>query len=201
MVVLPFSVTGDAGTGVRFVRRFLRSRFVRSERGGSAAEFGIVVFPMALMTLAILEVGSIMFVYNDMNNAAREAARRVAVDESIVISSSALNCRGATLPNPITAQYVACVSLAGWNVGFQTDAEITTGKPNGLASATASANPYATCQEVTVTVSTTMGQAALFDPFGILGTRPLNVRSTMVVEYIHDGTEDAVISNVGSACI
>jgi len=161
----------------------------------------MVVLPMSLITLAILEVGSLMFIYNDMNNAAREGARRVAVDESIIIGSSSLNCTGVTLPNPVTAQYVACINLAGWNVGFQTDAEITTGKPNGLASATASSTPYSTCEEITVTVSTTMGQAALFDPFGILGSRPLNVRSTMVIEYTHDGTEGATTALVGTACI
>ena len=186
---------------MRIIDRIRGLKFWKSDHGGSAAEFAIVVMPMTLMTLAILEAGSLMYIYNDMNNAAREAARRVAVDESVVIGDSTLTCSGATNPNPMTAQYLACLALLSWDVGFETDAEITTGKPNGLASAAASATPYSTCDEVTVTVSTTMGQAALFDPFGVLGSRPFNVRATMVMEYIHDGTEGAVIADVGSACI
>lgn len=186
---------------MRFLDRLRNFKFWKLEHGGSAAEFALVVLPMGLMTLAIIEAGSLLFIYNDMNNAAREAARLVAVDETVIIDDAPLTCSNAAAPSPMTAQYAACASLLGWNVGFQTDAALTTGRPNGLGSAPVSATPYTNCEEVTVTVSTTMGDAALFDPFGILGSRPMNVRATMVVEYIHDGTEGGTTADIsGSVC-
>jgi Flp pilus assembly protein TadG len=168
---------------LKILCRLLNLHFMKSEEGANAAEFAMVALPMTIMTLIILEAGSLMFVYNDMHNAAREATRRLAVDESVVIGGATLNCVGAAQPTPVTAEYLACANLTGYTVNFLVDANITTGKPNGYSGGTASAVPYTTCDEVTVTVSTTMGSAALFNVFGILGTRPLAARSTMVTEY------------------
>ena len=163
--------------------RLLKSEFIRSEDGANAAEFAIAALPMSIMTLIIIEAGSLMFTYNDMHNAARESVRRLAVDESVAIGGTSLNCLGASQPTPVTAEYLACANLAGYTINFRVDADITTGKPNGYSGATASATPYVTCDEVTITVSTAMSNASLFSVFGILGTRPLAARATMVTEY------------------
>lgn len=185
---------------LKILRWLLNSNFMKSESGANAAEFAIVVFPMGLMTLAIIEIGSVMFIYNDMHNAAREAARRLAVDESVIVSSASLNCLGATAPSPMTAQYLACANLVGWTIGFDVNADFTTGKVNGYSGAAIDSTPYANCKEVTVSISTTMDKVALFNVFGILSGRPLVARATMVTEYIHDGTLDGPTALTGSTC-
>jgi Flp pilus assembly protein TadG len=182
------------------LRRLLKSNFIRSEHGGNAAEFAIVALPMSLMTLVLLEAGSVLFLYNDMHNEAREAVRRLAVDESVVVSSTSLNCLGATAPSPVTAQYLACANLVGWTVGFDVDADFTTGQVNGYSGAVVGSSPYASCREVTVSVATTMEKVALFNIFGILSGRPLVARATMVTEYLHDGTLDAPTATAGTVC-
>ena len=129
------------------LRQLSKSHFIRSEDGANAAEFAIVALFMSIMTFIIIQVGSLMFVFNDMHNAAREAVRRIAVDESVVIGGATLNCVGATQPNPMTAEYLACANLVGYTVGFEVDADITTGKPSGYSGGVATATPYLTCDE------------------------------------------------------
>ena len=63
--------------------------FLKREGGASAAEFAMVVLPMALITFAIMEVGSLMYVYNSMHNAVREAVRRAAEGAGAVSEAAA----------------------------------------------------------------------------------------------------------------
>ena len=66
-----------------FIQKAKKAKFFRDERGANAVEFALVCLPMAILTIAIIEVGALFFAYNDLHNAAREGARRLAVEDGI----------------------------------------------------------------------------------------------------------------------
>jgi len=54
----------------------------RGESGAAATEFAIVLPVFLALLFGIIQFGSVLFLHNNMVNAARETARRMAVDES-----------------------------------------------------------------------------------------------------------------------
>lgn len=75
----------------------------RARSGAAAVEFAIVL-PLFLMLLfGIIQFGSVLFIHNNMVNAARETARRMAVDESF---------------DAAQAQSYAEAYLSDWNLTF-----------------------------------------------------------------------------------
>jgi len=170
---------------VKFYRWFVMLHFIKSESGANAAEFAMVAMPMAIVTFVIIQVGSLFFAYNDIHNAAREGARRLAVQDGIGfgdnpgildVDGPVYRCDGTgTAPNPGTVEDIVCNRLAGWDnrVAVSTRAN----------SPTLPADPALGCSEVTVSVVMNMSDAALFSVFGLLAGRQMRADATMVSEY------------------
>jgi Flp pilus assembly protein TadG len=74
----------------------------RGRSGAAAVEFAIVLPIFLLLLFGIIQFGSVLFLHNNMVNAARETARRMSVAE--------LDAAGA---EAYAANY-----LAGWNLTF-----------------------------------------------------------------------------------
>ncbi len=60
------------------------------ESGANAVEFALVILVLIPFILAILEFGIILFTYNNMEQAAREAARVLAVQEATLLRAEAV---------------------------------------------------------------------------------------------------------------
>src|SRR3546814_2393043 len=74
----------------------------RARSGAAAVEFAIVLPVFLMILFGIIQFGSVLFLHNNMVNAAREAARRMSVAE--------LDKAGA--------ETYAETYLAGWNLTF-----------------------------------------------------------------------------------
>ncbi|GAA4375703.1 TadE/TadG family type IV pilus assembly protein [Agromyces bauzanensis] len=57
----------------------MSSRTTSGERGAAAVEFALVLLPLILLVFGILEYGRIYMVQLSLSNAARDAARAVAI--------------------------------------------------------------------------------------------------------------------------
>ena len=66
--------------GQRAMRHNISS--TERQRGSIAVEFAIVATLLFTLVIGILDVGNVMFLYNNMLNVAREASRSVAVGEA-----------------------------------------------------------------------------------------------------------------------
>ncbi|MEO3429573.1 TadE family protein [Pelagibius sp. CAU 1746] len=75
----------------------------RADSGSAAVEFAILLPIFLAILFGIIQFGSVMFLHNNMVNAAREAARRMSVDESF---------------DEAQAEAYAQNYLAGWNLTF-----------------------------------------------------------------------------------
>ena len=141
---------------------------------------------MTILTLTIVEVGSMFFAYNDMHNTAREAVRRAAVDERLIVDERALptdplivySCDGSpgVVPAAGTVAAYACNRSAGWIKDYEVETEIDTVSEASLS-----------CRTVKVRLSTTLDQLAPFDVFGILAGKTVVTEATMVTEYTVGG--------------
>ncbi len=88
---------------------------LRCQGGGPAVEFGIVLPVLLLILMGIYQFGTTLFLHNNMVNAAREAARQLAVGEVTVAG-------GGPPYAADTAQYVALDFLASWGQTFSVSA-------------------------------------------------------------------------------
>ncbi len=81
----------------------LYARLLRACDGGSAVEFSLVAFPFILIVFGSVTFGWIFFLISNMESAAREAARRMAVAEasfellSGVLKTFAVTCDSGRL--------------------------------------------------------------------------------------------------------
>jgi len=82
---------------------------VRDDRGTAAAEFGMLIAPLMLIMFGIVQFGLAFSVYNTMTDAARRAARAVAVQGEA----------------PANADAIARNSLQAWShTQFTVDADV-----------------------------------------------------------------------------
>lgn len=88
----------------------------RGESGAAAAEFAIILPVFLALLFGIIQFGSVLFLHNNMVNAAREAARRMAVDESF----------DSTQGEAYAQNY-----LAGWSMTFTVNATAPTPPATG----------------------------------------------------------------------
>ena len=78
----------------------------RGDSGSAAVEFAIVLPIFLAILFGIIQFGSVLFLHNNMVNAARETARRMSVAELTAANA------------PAFAQNY----LAGWNLVFNVNA-------------------------------------------------------------------------------
>ena len=161
--------------GILARRRFARCdmrRLARCDKGISSVEF-VIILPLLMMFLfSIISFGSVLYIQANMENAAREAVRRLAVaDSTECTAAGGLTgpCTSATVlcSSTITggtAEDYACTYLANWSAAFQVEA-----------------GPSLTdCSELTVTVSLpNASDVALADVFGFFDGRALEAEVTM----------------------
>ncbi len=121
----------------------------RDRDGAAAVEFAFIVPILLLLFSGIVQFGAIMFLENHMTNVARETTRRVAVGEL----------------NETDAESSAQQALVNWGVTYDVDvATIDVGGGN---------------QDITVTISLPMAEAALMDLLGVFQSGNLSAAVTM----------------------
>ncbi len=121
----------------------------RDRDGAAAVEFAFIVPILLLLFSGIVQFGSIMFLENHMTNVARETTRRVAVGEL----------------NETDAESSAQQALVNWGVTYDVSvATIDVGGGN---------------QDIAVTISLPMREAALMDVLGVFQSGNLSAAVTM----------------------
>ena len=135
-----------------------RQTLASDNRGSAAVELVFAMPLLLLLLFGMIQFGFIFFVWNDMENAAREGTRRLAVDTSISESD---------------AKGIVEAWLVNWPTTFTVTACTITSK---------SASP-STCtgdDEVSVTVAAPMSEVALIgNLFDLFGTKTMTVRVVM----------------------
>ncbi len=86
------------------------SRLLKSCSGASAVEFAIVVQLLILILFGIITFGWMFYLENNMESAARAAARRMAVAEATGAGTN-VTCASAQAQTPGTAENAACTML------------------------------------------------------------------------------------------
>jgi Flp pilus assembly protein TadG len=144
-------------------------KFIEDGAGTAAAEFALVLIPMVAILFGIMMMGSLFFIHNDMMNAAREAARRMSVDETVTFDEGVtVACDGNLVAGSVPE--VACNALASWPVTFQVRASTIpiAGTDNS---------------EMRVTITTDMGPAALIELLGATNGKTMTADVIMRSEF------------------
>jgi Flp pilus assembly protein TadG len=130
----------------------VKRRATTDDRGAAAVEFALVLPLLVGVLFGIIQFGALFFLHNNMVNAAREAARKMAVGEATTNAQ---------------AQTVATTYLASWGLTF-------------TATATGAGAVAGTDQVVTITVP--MKSASLIDVIGLFSpsSNPL-LRATVTM--------------------
>ena len=89
-------------------------RIVRQEEGASAVEFALILAPIVIILIVIMQFGLLLFVQNDMFNAAREAARRWASNDAATLTMVGGTTTCGTQVND-TVEDAACETLTLWS--------------------------------------------------------------------------------------
>ncbi len=140
-------------------------RALAAQGGAIAVEMALVAPVLIVILLGIIQFGTAFFLQNNMVNAAREAARRLAVGEATV--SATTGC-----PNGEgTAQRIACDYLADW--GDLTFTVAACDPDN----ADATLCPGVT--DVTVAISVPRSQVAFGDILGLFESGELEAFATL----------------------
>ena len=152
------------------IRAFL-PRFWRNRKGISSIEFTIIVFPMLIIFFGMIQFGSLFYYYNQMQNAARDAARRMAVDDDILpinpAAEAAIAC--STTPAAGSAEAYACGLL-------RVPAEVS-------VTACHRGDPVDTERfDAEVVLTAPMDDVALVDLLGIMEGKTLTASAIMRVE-------------------
>lgn len=131
--------------------RQLISSFQRATSGAAALEFALVVPVLLTLLFAIIQFGSVVFVQNNMVNAAREGARRIA-------AADATAAEATTVMQNL---------LSNWNLTFTYN--VVTPNP---------ANPADRDIVVTINVPASDARIVSFPP-GLFGSGNLTAQVTM----------------------
>ncbi len=140
--------------------RPLLPRFLQCRSGVSSVEFALLLPVLTSILFGIISLGSAFFLLHNMEEASREAARRLALGELNMLPAS-VTCSDATVVTG-TAEEVACGRLVSW--GFDYAVEATRDCANSI---------------VSIEVSVAGSDAALGDVFGILENTDLRSETTM----------------------
>ena len=130
----------------------------------------MVLLPMIVITILIMQFAVLLFVVNDMQNAARDAARQLAVSDTATYTAGTTDCRGALVPGSVEDR--ACADLAWWGTAVHFSVATT-------VTEIASGN----CEQIRVEVSSPFGDATIFDIFNVLSGRTLRLSTEMRSQY------------------
>jgi Flp pilus assembly protein TadG len=134
----------------------IRSAFLKSREGSTAAELAISVMLLTLILFCITTFGWMFYLDNNWETAAREAARRLASGEAIEVAPPGpVTCDSAQALDDQYAVYFACNELPNWGAIITVD-----------ASSLCDPDPLLSDQAVSVTVSANAEDVALTDIFG-----------------------------------
>ncbi len=97
-------------------------RFARCNKGISSVEFVIVLPILMLFLFGIITFATTLYIQVNMENAAREGARRMAVAEAGG-SRTWVPCTIVQATTAGTAENYACIYLADWPISFEVYAE------------------------------------------------------------------------------
>ena len=84
------------------------SRFLRRRRGNVLVEFAIITPLLAILMCAIIDFALAMFTLNNLTNAVRQSARRVAVMRPMVADTAAARVCDALNWNPSNYTLAQC---------------------------------------------------------------------------------------------
>ena len=164
-------------------------KFVADCKGAAAAEFALVLTAMTLIFMLCLQFGVLFFVHNDMHNAAREAARKLASTVNAVpLDGNSLVCdSNVDYSTDPKVEGIACRHLALWS--YWSDFTVTQ---------TINADPVAnsSCDEVIVEVSTPMGDVSLFNIANIFTSKTLVSSAKLRSQYDISGGSSSVCNIV-----
>jgi len=143
------------------LRAFITS-LLKDENGAPMVEFALVLPVLLLIFFGIIQFGFIMFTYNNMVQAAREAARTLAVQETNVteVQQVALNQMGFF--SGLTFTITACEP-------------VVMTPPHGPACAP----PLDPASDVSVKITVPFSEAAIVDILGFFSTGDLEATVTM----------------------
>ncbi|MFQ5973293.1 MAG: TadE/TadG family type IV pilus assembly protein [Alphaproteobacteria bacterium] len=132
-----------------------RLRFL-GESGAAAAEFALVCVPLVVILFGIVQFGAVLYVYNNMKNAAREGARWYAVgapNADAFFGGNDAAAAAARAQDFLNPTWITATITTPPPVNNTGDPSVDCSNP---------ADPDPDC-DVTVTVTAPMGQAALID--------------------------------------
>ncbi|MEE9161500.1 MAG: TadE family protein [Candidatus Neomarinimicrobiota bacterium] len=152
---------------IRNIKDFKRSGQSRG-RAVAAVEMAIMTPLLILIFSGIITFGLLFFLHNNMINAAREAARGLAVGELTVGGSTSCD------PSPTagSAEAVVCGQLSGWP---------------GLSFTLAACNPAVpgpNCVEpldVAVEITIPLSEAVMMDLFGYFADGVLKLKALVIM--------------------
>ncbi len=136
-------------------------RLLRCTSGISSVEFAIILPVLMMFLFSIIAFGTALYANANMENAAREAARRMAVAEVTGLGTP-VTCTSAQALDTTTAEFRACAYLINW--------------PNSLL---VTADSPGGCPEVRVTVTVDAEDVAMGDVFGFFNGRTLTAEVIM----------------------
>jgi hypothetical protein len=134
-------------------------RMLRCDRGAAMVEFTLVAPILIFLTAGIVQFGYVFFLQNTMQNLARDAARGISVGE-LTGSAGDVSCPGG---GGGSAQEMICGGLASFSGTFTVNA----------------VDPPNTGEDVVVTVSLPMADAAVMDVLDVMSEGTLSVTATM----------------------
>lgn len=137
-------------------------RMLRCDRGAALVEFTLVAPILIFLTSGIIQFGYVFFIQNTMQNLARDAARGISVGE-LTGSDGDVTCPGGGAD---TAQAMICGGLADFSGTFTVNA----------------LQPENSGEDVIVTVSLPMSDAAVMDVLDVMSSGTLTASATMRME-------------------
>ena len=131
--------------------RSFASSYRHSDSGAAGIEFALIVPVFVIILTGLIQFGAIFFLQSNMSNAAREAARSLAVGQISTASQ---------------AEAVAAQTLVDWGVNFT----VTTTNPDPNDP---NDNQY------TVEITAPMSDAAIIDYLGIFGGKTISASAAV----------------------
>ncbi len=151
---------------IRNTRNLIRSGEPR-RRGTAAVEMAIMTPLLIVIFGGIISFGLLFFLHNNMINAAREAARRLAVGEVTVGGTT--DC--STSPPAGSAEELACGQLSAWSSLNFTLAVCSPAAPGP--------NCDPSSNDVAVEITLPLSEGVLMDVLNLFSTGTITARVIM----------------------